>query len=233
MLCKVSIVDDHALFRRGVLDILRQTEEYEIVAEYSSGKAFLANMQEAYPELLLLDVQMPDESGLNILKEIRKTDQQLKVVVLTASEDDEIVLEAIRSGANGFLPKDTLPEVILENLREVRKGQTILHGSGITLLANLLRQNAETVAPQNKPELEQIEQHPLLAEMTMREQETLLLIAKGLNNKLIARELGISDGTVKVYVKSLLRKLNVHSRLELSVWAHQHLTASSLKLEIS
>ena len=124
MLCKVSIVDDHALFRRGVLDILRQTEEYEIVAEYSSGKAFLAKMQEEYPELLLLDVQMPDESGLNILKEIRKIDQQLKVVVLTASEDDEIVLEAIRSGANGFLPKDTLPEVIVENLREVRKGQT-------------------------------------------------------------------------------------------------------------
>ncbi|MEQ1141926.1 response regulator [Acinetobacter soli] len=226
MLCKVSVVDDHALFRRGLVDILRQSGEYEIIAEYSSGKCFLENMQiDSYPELLLLDVHMPDESGLSILKKIRQIDQELKVVVLTACEDDDIILDAIQSGANGFLPKDTLPEMMIAHLREVLKGQTVLHGDGITLLARLLRQ-----IPQHTQSPSQIQQHQkleeqsqLLSDMTAREQETLLLIAKGLNNKLIARELGISDGTVKVYVKSLLRKLNLHSRLELSVWAHQHL----------
>lgn len=226
MLCKVSVVDDHALFRRGLVDILRQSGEYEIIAEYSSGKLFLESMQiGSYPELLLLDVHMPDESGLSILKKIRQIDQELKVVVLTACEDDDIILDAIQSGANGFLPKDTLPEMMIAHLREVLKGQTVLHGAGITLLARLLRQ-----IPQHSQSPSQIQQHPkleeqsqLLSDMTAREQETLLLIAKGLNNKLIARELGISDGTVKVYVKSLLRKLNLHSRLELSVWAHQHL----------
>lgn len=226
MLCKVSVVDDHALFRRGLVDILRQSGEYEIIAEYSSGKCFLENMQiDSYPELLLLDVHMPDESGLSILKKIRQIDQEIKVVVLTACEDDDIILDAIQSGANGFLPKDTLPEMMIAHLREVLKGQTVLHGAGITLLARLLRQ-----IPQHTQSPLQIQQHQkleeqsqLLSDMTAREQETLLLIAKGLNNKLIVRELGISDGTVKVYVKSLLRKLNLHSRLELSVWAHQHL----------
>lgn len=222
---KVSIVDDHALFRRGVLDILRQSGGYQVLAEYSSGKDFLCNMQLNYPDLLLLDVQMPDESGLNILKEIRKTDQYLKVVVLTASDDEQIILDAIQLGANGFLPKDTLPEVILSNLQDVFNGQTILHSQGITILARQLRLNHASAVQSSESEFLD-EKHILLAEMTIREQETLLLIAKGLNNKLIARELGISDGTVKVYVKSLLRKLNVHSRLELSVWAHQHLRTS-------
>ncbi|MCG9494205.1 response regulator transcription factor [Acinetobacter pittii] len=222
---KVSIVDDHALFRRGVLDILRQSGDYQILAEYSSGKEFLCNMQRDYPDLLLLDLQMPDESGLNILKEIRKVDQHLKVVVLTASDDEQIVLDTIQLGANGFLPKDTLPEVILSNLQDVLNGQTILHSQGITILARQLRLNHVSAAQSSEPELLD-DKHILLADMTMREQETLLLIAKGLSNKLIARELGISDGTVKVYVKSLLRKLNVHSRLELSVWAHQHLKIS-------
>jgi len=226
MLCKVSVVDDHALFRRGLVDILRQSGEYEMIAEYSSGKLFLESMQiGSYPELLLLDVHMPDESGLSILKKIRQINQEIKVVVLTACEDDDIILDAIQSGANGFLPKDTLPEMMITHLREVLKGQTVLHGDGITLLARLLRQIPQhTQSPlyiQQHQKLE--EQSQLLSDMTAREQETLLLIAKGLNNKLIARELGISDGTVKVYVKSLLRKLNLHSRLELSVWAHQHL----------
>ncbi|MBJ9984714.1 response regulator transcription factor [Acinetobacter sp. S40] len=220
----VSIVDDHALFRRGVLDILRQSGRYQVLAEYASGREFLGQMQQVYPDLLLLDVQMPDESGLNILREIRKTDQRLKVVVLTASDDAQIILEAIQLGANGFLPKDTLPEVILSNLNDVLNGQTILHGQGITILAHQLRLNSHeaTELLSESPELMD-DHHVLFSEMTMREQETLLLIAKGLNNKLIARELGISDGTVKVYVKSLLRKLNVHSRLELSVWVHRHL----------
>lgn len=220
----VSIVDDHALFRRGVLDILRQSGYYQVLGEYASGKEFLAQMQQDYPDLLLLDVHMPDESGLNILREIRKTDQQLKIVVLTASDDEQIVLDAIQLGANGFLPKDMLPEVILSNLQDVLNGQTILHRQGITILARQLRLNHHVLTDTSMEMTESLDDnHALLSEMTMREQETLLLIAKGLNNKLIARELGISDGTVKVYVKSLLRKLNVHSRLELSVWAHQHL----------
>lgn len=221
-MCKVSIVDDHALFRRGVADIIRQEQGYVVLAEYASGADFLQDLPEQYPDVLLLDLQMPNESGLEILKHIRQTDQELKVIILTACEDEQVVIDAIQLGANGFLPKDTLPEVILQKLQDVLDGQIILHGQGVSILARQVRHTQSQLSEAESWQIDQQEQQDL-ADMTVRERETLLLIAKGLNNKLIARELGISDGTVKVYVKSLLRKLNVHSRLELSVWAHQHL----------
>ncbi|MHA3048113.1 response regulator [Acinetobacter sp. ANC 4641] len=221
-MCKVSIVDDHALFRRGVADIIRQEQGYAVLAEYASGADFLQDLPEQYPDVVLLDLQMPNESGLEILKHIRQTDQELKVIILTACEDEQVVIDAIQLGANGFLPKDTLPEVILQKLQDVLDGQIILHGQGVSILARQVRHTQSQLSEAESWQIDQQEQQDL-ADMTVRERETLLLIAKGLNNKLIARELGISDGTVKVYVKSLLRKLNVHSRLELSVWAHQHL----------
>ncbi len=210
-MCKVSIVDDHALFRRGVADIIRQEQGYVVLAEYASGADFLQDLPEQYPDVVLLDLQMPNESGLEILKHIRQTDQELKVIILTACEDEQVVIDAIQLGANGFLPKDTLPEVILQKLHDVLDGQIILHGQGVNILARQVRRVQPQLSETESWEIDQQEQQDL-ADMTAREKETLLLIAKGLNNKLIARELGISDGTVKVYVKSLLRKLSVHSR---------------------
>ena len=227
----VSIVDDHALFRRGVADIIRQSEHFDVQQEYSSGSAFLSALDTANIELLLLDVQMPQMSGIEVLKCIRERNVDLKVIILTASLEDSIVLDAIRLGANGFLPKDTLPEDILLQLHQVMQGRTVLHADGVALLAQQVRQQTSPLAAALHKTSEQVLlQRKLLSEMTQREQETLKLIAKGLNNKLIARELGISDGTVKVYVKSLLRKLNVHSRLELSVWVQQQLNTADFDI---
>ena len=127
------------------------------------------------------------------------------------------------------MAKDTLPEVILENLQQVYAGKTVLQERSVHILAQQFRQMPMDTA-MTRTSVQQPHAH-LLNEMTQREQETLRLIAKGLNNKLIARELGISDGTVKVYVKNLLRKLNVHSRLELSVWVHQNLNSSEFNIE--
>lgn len=226
----VSIVDDHALFRRGVADIIRQSADFQVHKEYSSGLDFLTELPHADIDVLLLDVQMPEITGIEVLKQIRDQQAHFKVIILTASLEDSIVLDAIRYGANGFLPKDTLPEDILLKLQQVMQGEIVLHANGIHVLAEQLRHSAPlAAAPQlDKTVLET--QRKLLSEMTQREQETLRLIAKGLNNKLIARELGISDGTVKVYVKNLLRKLGVHSRLELSVWVHQHLNSADFEI---
>lgn len=220
----VSIVDDHALFRRGVADIIRQSEQFQIRNEYASGLDFLSEIHSTDIDVLLLDVQMPQISGIEVLKKIREHNVSFKVIILTASLEDELVLDAIRYGAHGFLPKDTLPEDILQKLHQVMQGQTVLHADGVHLLAEQFRHAAPlaTASPVSGVVVQQ--QQKLLSELTQREQETLSLIAKGLNNKLIGRELGISDGTVKVYVKNLLRKLKVHSRLELSVWVHQHLS---------
>lgn len=226
---KVSLVDDHALFRRGVADIIQHSHEYCVLAEYPSGQAFLQQWKSQYPDILLLDVQMPHESGLEILKIIRKTDQRLKVIMLTACEDADVLMSALQFGANGFMPKDVLPETILENLHQVCKGQTILHNRGINVLAQQLRNTPTNIDQQStlaSIEVKPSEDLSILNGLTSREKDTLFLIAKGLNNKLIARELGISDGTVKVYVKNLLWKLNVSSRLEISVWAHEHLQLS-------
>lgn len=223
---KVSIVDDHALFRRGVAELLQLSGQYQILAQYSSGQALLEDIQYHYPDLLLLDLQMPNESGIDILNTIREHDQQLRIVMLTASDDDQQIIEAMRLGANGFLSKDTAPDEILLRLHQVLHGQTALNQHGINVLAQQIRQQPviKNVSDLDRP-IQGNSNHELrvLQEITQREKETLLLIARGLNNKLIARQLGISDGTVKVYVKNLLRKLNLHSRLELSVWTHQHL----------
>jgi two-component system, NarL family, nitrate/nitrite response regulator NarL len=226
----VSIVDDHALFRRGVADIIRQSGQFKMNKEYAGGLDFLSEWQSNEIDILLLDVQMPEISGIEVLKQIRELNVPFKVIILSASIEDAIVLDAIRYGAHGFLPKDTLPEDILLKLNQVMQGQIVLHANGIQILAEQLRHSSLSGGLALKQDLEPLQQQKMLAEMTPREQETLRLIAKGLNNKLIARELGISDGTVKVYVKNLLRKLNVHSRLELSVWVHRNLTHGDLNI---
>lgn len=223
---KVSIVDDHALFRRGVADLIRETASFELLNEFASGHDFLETLSEQCPDILLLDIQMPQISGLEVLKQLNQANYPLKVVMLTACEDEQALLEALRYGAHGFLAKDTLPELILSHLKQVYAGHTILQERSINILAQQFRQ----APPIQAATLSQPRNAELLQDITQREQETLRLIAKGLNNKLIARELGISDGTVKVYVKNLLRKLNVHSRLELSVWVHQNLNVSELHL---
>ena len=226
----VIIVDDHALFRRGVADILQQSLHFRCQHEYANGMDFLADFTSHQTDLLLLDVQMPQINGIEILQKIRHMQPDLKVIMLTASLEQDVVLDAIRYGANGFLPKDTLPDDILAQLLQVMQGEMVLHSAGIHCLAEQVRHHMyEKAQPMQINKGLQSEQ---LAQMTPREQETLQLIAKGLNNKLIARQLGISDGTVKVYVKNLLRILHLHSRLELSVWVHQHLKTADFNIQI-
>lgn len=215
----VVVVDDHPLFRRGVVELLNDSEELTVIAEYDNGFTLLDNLEGNYPDILLLDLQMPDKSGLELLKQIRECDDELKIIIITACTDQDKLLEALRYGANGYLQKDTPPDEILNHLISVASGKIALNVDAITSLASHIRENHEEEASQS---------NETLAELTERERETLFFIAKGLNNKLIARELGISDGTVKVYVKNLLRKLDMHSRLELAAWAHKNLTEDEL-----
>ena len=225
---RVSIIDDHALFRRGVADIVRESHGFELFAEYSSGPTFLDSLMHHVPDLILLDLHMPEMNGLSVLQQLRQQYHHPRVIVLTASDEEHDVIEAIRFGANGFLHKDSLPEQIEQALHQVMQGNTVMNADGINILAQEIRHRAQHTQRNEIDRSVSEASQKLLAEMTQREQETLKLIAKGLNNKLIARELGISDGTVKVYVKNLLRKLNLHSRLELSVWVHQHLLITEM-----
>lgn len=250
---RVIVVDDHPLFRRGVVELLNDSgtlhdkSTLEVIAEYDSGIDLLDNLPSLHPDILLLDLQMPGFSGLELLQQIRKFDDELKVIIITACEDQEKMFEALKYGANGYLQKDTPPDEILQHLLAVKDGKTALNADAVTSIASQLRQNHDASDTHITPTTSATHITPtsskhtlpvtsnrilsgnnILSDLTERERETLFYIARGLNNKLIARQLGISDGTVKVYVKNLLRKLNMHSRLELAAWAHTNLSEEEL-----
>jgi len=216
---KVIVVDDHPLFRRGVVDLLNGSRFFKVLADFSSATlldAYLTELtlKETMPDLLLLDLQMPDMSGLEALKQIKPKYQALKIVILTASDESSQLMDTIRYGADGYLMKDSEPEEIVNSLNSVVQGHVVMNAIAVDVLAHTLR---------NRPEQVRLQGDNAIESMTQRERQTLDLIVQGMNNKLIARELDISDGTVKVYVKNLLRKLNLHSRLELSAWAHANI----------
>ena len=213
---RVVVVDDHPLFRRGVVELLNESDGFDVIADFDNAQSVITQLDTLYPSLALVDLHMPEVCGLELLKNIKSRRPDLQVVILTASDDSADMLEALACGADGYLRKDTHPDEILSRLEQVLQGQVAINDSGVTLLAQHLRK------PNVSPAVNQPDHKDIYNELTDREQQTLELITRGMSNKLIARELGISDGTVKVYVKNILRKLNLHSRLELAAWVHSH-----------
>lgn len=212
------IVDDHPLFRRGMVQLLKESPGFRVLADFDSALDYFEQIQDLPADLLLLDLQMPDISGLDVLRRVKAINDEMRIVMITASDDSEDLIKAISSGADGYLLKDTAPDEMIGQLEAAMEGQVALNPSGVNILAEGLRNHAPPAAPTDTPAVAP----DTGSELTLREQQTLDLIVQGMSNKLIARELGISDGTVKVYVKNLLRKLNLHSRLELAAWAHNH-----------
>ncbi len=208
----VLIIDDHPLFRKGVAQLIEgMGDEFKLVGEAQSGTEGIALALEYKPNLILLDLNMEGISGIETLIELRKQDVKSYVVVLTVSDAEEDLVAALRNGADGYLLKDLEPEVLQSKLQSVINGHIVLDQNLSEKLASSIR-NERDVLPENQKS----------ASLTQREKEILELIAGGCSNKLIARKLDISDGTVKAHVKNLLRKLNVHSRLEAAVWALNH-----------
>ncbi len=212
LVSQVIIVDDHPLFRRGVVELLNDSGEFQVQADYESAQQLLNQLPLLNTDLLILDMHMPEMSGLELLSKLNEAEVQQKIVFLTASDDSSELFEAISYGADGYLLKDSAPDEIISGLKAVLQGNIAIDNTGVTMLAKHLSEGEhQTKEPTAAPNT---------FDLTEREQQTLELITKGMSNKLIARELGISDGTVKVYVKNLLRKLSVNSRLELAAWAH-------------
>ncbi len=201
----VITIDDHPLFRKGVADLIALDDTLTLVGEAANGEEGLELAQRLNPDLILLDLNMKGMDGIEILKAIKSTELDSRVIILTVSDNEEHVVAALRAGADGYLLKDMEPEEILERLQVAARGRLVISDKLTELLAHALRQESSPRDPDH-------------AGLTDREQQILGLIAKGLSNKLIARELDITEGTVKVHVKHLLKKLNLHSRLEAAVW---------------
>jgi two-component system nitrate/nitrite response regulator NarL len=213
MSLKVLLIDDHTLFRVG-LEGLLASRGIEIVASVNSGQECLRLIEELKPDVTLLDMRMPGIDGLSVLKTIREHSQELPVVMLTTSTEENDLLESLRAGAQGYLLKDMEPDELVLALRDiVNEGKTVVAPDLAPILAR---------AVQGKPAEEVEKEISPFAELTPRETEILGLLAEGQSNKAIARNLGISDGTVKLHVKAILRKLDVHSRVEAAVMAVEH-----------
>jgi len=201
----VLLVDDHPLLRKGLAQLIELEDDLEVIGEASSGLEALSLAAECEPDLIVLDLNMQGMDGLETLRALREADVSSRIIMLTVSDNDEDVVCAITYGADGYLLKDMDPEQILEKIKEAALGKMVISEKLTHILAGAIRKGDN-----NKTSL--------LAKLTSREHEILKQIAKGLSNKLIARELDISDGTVKVHVKHILKKLSLRSRVEAAVW---------------
>ncbi|MGE6529804.1 response regulator [Pseudomonas sp. NPDC077382] len=203
------LIDDHSLLRRGLAELLNAEPEFRVLATAACGVEGIEMAIRLQPMMVLLDLHMPGMSGLQTLGCLKREQPDSQVIVLTASDSQVDLLAALRGGADGYVLKETEPEQLIVYLRGCTRGQVTLEPGLMRLLG------AESQSPSSPP-------RPCGSQaLTERECQTLALIAEGMSNKLIARELGISDGTVKIHVKHLLSKLSLHSRLELAAWAHR------------
>lgn len=206
----VVLIDDHPLFRKGLIQLLETISDFKVVGEASNGKEGIALVREIKPDLLLLDLNMKDMSGLDVLRKLRAGDLDTRIVMITVSDQTEDLVAALRLGADGYLLKDMEPEDMIASLASAAAGRIVVSDNLTHLLASALREQRQ---PHSASE----------AGLTEQERRIVELIAAGMSNKVIARELGITEGTVKVHVKHLLRKLDLRSRVEAAVWAVEHL----------
>ncbi len=208
----VLVVDDHPLFRKGVAQLLAMEPSIEVVGEAGNREQALALAQRHDPDLILLDLNLKAESGLDILAALKTDDPSRRVVMLTVSDAADDLIGAIRAGADGYLLKDMEPEHLLDRVRAALAGETVIGEALAARLAGALRQEAQELARGVRRDL---------AALTEREQQVLRCLADGQSNKRIARALSITEGTVKVHVKNLLKKLSFRSRVEAAVWMAQ------------
>ena len=202
----VLIVDDHPLFRKGLAQLLQTAPAFRLVGEATGGAEGVEMARSLQPDLVLLDLNMRDMSGLEVLRQLRQMRPEPRVVMITVSDQGEDVVAALRGGVDGYLLKDMEPEAMVAALADVAAGRVVIPPELNLLLAAALRSE---VRPQSAD----------AAGLTEQEQRILDKIAAGLSNKMIGRELNIAEGTVKVHVKHILRKLNLRSRVEAAVWA--------------
>lgn len=231
---RILIVDDHALFRRGLTALLSQDRRFSIVGEAENAEAALEAAEKLQPDVVLLDNHMPGLTGIAAIGGLKKTAPQCQVLMLTVSERPDDLAAAIKAGASGYLLKTINTEDLADSVEKVVSGDTIISPQMMTKLVGLLRNMPEDEVPrggasdsatytdaQSTPAASEavIDANDPIHELSPRETEILRLIARGDSNKHIARELDIAETTVKIHVQHILRKLNLSNRVHAAVYA--------------
>ncbi len=208
---RVLVVDDHALFRRGLEMVLIQESDIEVIGEAADGESAVNRAAELLPDVVLLDVRMPKGSGIDACAAIKDVAPSARIIMLTISDEEADLYEAIKAGATGYLLKEISIDEVAAAVRSVYDGQSLISPS---MASKLLTEFALMAKRTN----ERSNQVPA-PRLTDRELEVLKLVARGMNNRDIARELFISENTVKNHIRNILEKLQLHSRMEAVVYA--------------
>lgn len=203
---RVVLIDDQTLVRQGVRSLLELSDEIEVVAEAADGEEGLAVIAQHKPQVVLLDLRMPRLDGIGTLKALAKTDFFPPTLILTTFDDDELVLGALKAGAKGYLLKDVTLQQLVEAVKTLAAGGTLIQPAVTERLIRGLTQLHKSEASRFRDNI------PVLDALTERETEILRLLAGGYNNREVADALGITEGTVKNHVSSVLSKLGVRDR---------------------
>ena len=205
---RVLLVDDHTLFRKGLAELLEQGGEITVAGIAGNGDEALRLLAETKPDVVITDLNMPPHGGIALLRRIRAEDWRGPVLILTVSDAEDDLADAMRAGAQGYLLKDMEPEDVVDAVRRAVRGETVVAPTMTMKLVHLLQGGTPAS-----------EKADALRQLTAREREILDYLAQGLSNKAIARALDISHDTVKLHVRHILSKLNLTSRVEAAVFA--------------
>lgn len=208
---RVLLVDDHTLFRKGLAELLEQRGRISVAGMAANGDEALRILTELQPDVVITDLNMPPHGGIALLRRIRGSDWRGPVLILTVSDAEEDLADAIRAGAQGYLLKDMEPDDVVDAVQRAVRGETVVAPTMTMKLVHLL-QGGEPAGSKADA----------LKQLTAREREILSHLAQGLSNKAIARILDISHDTVKLHVRHILSKLNLTSRVEAAVFAVEH-----------
>ncbi|EFV78764.1 response regulator transcription factor [Cytobacillus oceanisediminis] len=214
MAIKVLIADDHHVVRRGLVFFLKTQPEIEIIGEAKNGREAVEMMQTNQPDVVLMDLDMPVMNGIEATRQIKASCPEVKIMILTSFSDQDHVIPAIEAGASGYQLKDIEPDILVQAITQLMKGENQLHPKATShLLTHLTNKNSTERQP--------------LEELTKRELEVLREIAKGKSNKEIASSLYITEKTVKTHVSNLLSKLELADRTQAALYAVRHGIAES------
>lgn len=204
---RILLVDDHVLFRKGVSALLERRDSILVVGEANNGLEGIRAARELLPDVILMDIDMPRCNGLEATKEIRRENPSVKIVILTVSDDDQNLFEAIKNGAQGYLLKDLDPQQLFDYLDNISKGEAPLSG---VLAAKILKEFSKSGTE---------EEDQILDKLTSREIDILQYVTEGQTNKEIAETLVLSENTVKIHIRNILEKLHLRNRIQAAVYA--------------
>jgi DNA-binding NarL/FixJ family response regulator len=210
-LTRVLIADDDDLMRAGLVELLTADDKIEVVGQASTGREAIERARRVAPDVVLMDIRMPDIDGISATRELSRAAPQAKVLIVTTFEQDDYVFGALRAGASGFVTKRTRPEELIAAVHSIAAGDSLLSPSVTRLVIDrMAQQPTPDLADQTK-----------LEQLTPREREVLELIARGLSNREIAAALVVEESTIRTHVKRVLMKLDLRDRVQAVIFAYE------------